>query len=227
MARFDKFAPNYADLLRDPLRDQFASTDFFIQQKCRIVARRLNGRPKPVRVLDAGCGQGTAFGFFGPDVRVFGSDVSMRMLHDAVKRGPVAVQEPYMLPFADKTFDAVYAFCIYHHIPRDDHVRHLSELRRVVTDGGEVMVFEHNPYNPVTSRIFRRAPVDRGCEMIAPRVLRERFHQAGFVDVSHGYLLFVPEPLYPVLGFVERALEWLPLGGQYFVSGRKARASRA
>jgi hypothetical protein len=39
--------------------------------------------------------------------------------------------------------------------------------------------------------------------------------------VSHGYLLFVPERLEPLLGFLERALAWLPLGGQYFVAGRK------
>ena len=77
-------------------------------------------------MLDAGCGQGTAFAFFGPDTHVFGSDISFPMLHDAVKRGPVTVQEPYQLPFADDTFDAVYAFCIYHHIPDEDHVRHLS-----------------------------------------------------------------------------------------------------
>ena len=93
----------------------------------------------------------------------------------AAARGPVAVQEPLSLPFADDTFDAVYAFCIYHHIPDEDHVRHLSELRRVVKPGGEVMVFEHNPYNPVTARIFARAPIDRGCHMIKPAAFASDF----------------------------------------------------
>ena len=223
MESFDRLADNYDDLLKDPLRDRFAhGSDFFIRQKVRIVERRLpRAGEAPLRVLDAGCGQGTALGMLRGQVRVFGSDISLPMLKDAVHRGPVAVQEPYDLPFADDTFDAAYAFCIYHHIPDADHVRHLSELRRVVKPGGEVMVFEHNPYNPVTARIFARAPIDRGCHMIRPRTMRETFQAARFAGVEQGYLLFVPESLHAIFGFVEPALGWLPLGGQYFVSGRK------
>jgi SAM-dependent methyltransferase len=224
MREFDELAGNYEELLRDPLRDQFASgSEFFIQQKCRIVTRRLArlGRGDRVRVLDAGCGQGTAFQFFDAATRMFGCDVSHGMLRHAATRRPVAVQEPLALPFADGTFDAAYAFCVYHHIPAADHRRHLSELRRVVATGGEVMVFEHNPYNPITARIFARAPIDQGCEMIPPPALRRLFRDAGFRDVTHGYLLFVPESVHRVFGFAERALAWLPLGGQYYVAGRK------
>lgn len=224
MESFDRYAPNYDDLLKDPLRDRFAGgSEFFIRQKCRIVERRLLrhfGR-RPLRVLDAGCGQGTALAMMDGTIHAFGSDISWPMLTDAVRRGPVTLQEPYQLPFADDTFDAAYAFCIYHHIPDADHVRHLSELRRVVKPGGEVLVFEHNPYNPVTARIFARAPIDRGCHMIAPPALRGTFRSAGLQQIDQGYLLFVPEPLHPLLGAIEPALAWLPLGGQYFVSGRK------
>lgn len=227
MESFDKFAGNYDDLLRDPLRDRFADGgDFFIQQKVRVVQRRLKRRARaagrPLRVLDAGCGQGRAFAFFDRETHVFGSDISQPMLREAVIRGPVTVQEPLALPFADGTFDAVFAFCIYHHIPDEFHVRHLQELHRVVAPGGEVMVFEHNPYNPVTARIFARAPVDQGCHMIPPPALRQKFAAAGFVELAREFILFVPQPLHGWFGFVEPALGWLPLGGQYFVSGRRS-----
>lgn len=227
MESFDEYATGYEDKLRDPLRDRFAGgAQFFIDQKVRIVRGRLPvPAGRPLRLLDAGCGQGTAFAAFGPDIMVVGSDVSVPMLGEAVGRGPVVAQEPYDLPFADGTFDAVYAFCIYHHIPDEDHVRHLRELRRVVAPGGEVMVFEHNPYNPVTARIFERAPVDQGCHMIPPPVLRETFRKAGFDDLDQGYCLFVPESLQPLFGWLEPRLMWLPLGGQYFVAGRKSVAS--
>lgn len=224
MRPFDELASDYDELLHDPLRDQFASgSRFFIQQKCRIVAERLArlGGGRKLRILDAGCGQGTAFQFLGSAHRVFGCDVSQAMLQQAVAQGPVTVQEPLSLPFADDTFDAAFAFCVYHHIPAADQAHHLKELRRVVREGGEVMVFEHNPYNPVTARIFRRAPIDQGCEMIPPPSLRGLFRDAGFREITHRYLLFVPEGLYSSVGFVERALVRLPLGGQYFVSGRK------
>jgi SAM-dependent methyltransferase len=229
MEHFDEFAGDYDALLHDPLRDLMApSGAFFIQQKCRIVSRRLRrvrGSPR-LRVLDAGCGRGTAFAFFGEDVNVVGTDVSLPMLRHAVKHGPVSVQEPYRLPFADGTFDAVYAFCIYHHIPEEHHVLHLRELRRVVAENGDVMVFEHNPYNPVTARIFARAPIDQGCRMIPPAALRATFRAAGFDELNQGFLLFVPQRLHHLLGFLEPRLSWLPLGGQYFVAGTK-RAARA
>ena len=223
---FDAFAHDYDELLKDPLRDRFASdSDFFIRQKCRVVERRLRSMFSPgksLRVLDAGCGLGRALSYFNTGIRAFGSDVSQAMLRHAAGR-PVVVQESFDLPFADGTFDAAYAFCIYHHMPDEHHVRHLRELRRVVAPGGEVMVFEHNPHNPVTARIFARAPIDRGCHMTPPATLRSRFREAGFANVTHGYLLFVPESFYPALGFLERALQWLPLGGQYFVAGRNVR----
>jgi SAM-dependent methyltransferase len=228
MQPFDDLARDYEKLLRDPLRDRFASgSDFFIEQKARIVLSRLAAlndeqrRERPLRVLDAGCGRGTAFQFFGPEIRVFGCDVSALMLQGATRHRPVAIQEPYALPFADNTFDAAYAMCVYHHIPLDEQLGHLRELRRVVAEGGEVMVFEHNPYNPVTARVFRRAPIDAGCEMITPPALVTLFEHAGFNRIDRGYLLFVPEAMHRLLPFIEPALAWLPLGGQYYVAGRK------
>jgi SAM-dependent methyltransferase len=146
------------------------------------------------------------------------------MLREAVHRGPVAVQEPFELPFADGAFDAAFAFCVYHHIDDEQQGRHLRELTRVVAVGGRVCIFEHNPFNPVTRRIFERAPVDRGCHMIAPARLRRLFHQAGLGGVEQGYLLFLPQTLWKWFGFVEPALARFPLGGQYFVSGRKEHA---
>jgi SAM-dependent methyltransferase len=226
MESFDNFAEEYDRLLRDPIRDRFAGgRDFFVQQKCRVLLRRLGalrGGTANLRLLDVGCGQGTALRLLRGRARVFGSDVSAPMLRAAADRGRVVVQEPYRLPFADGTFDAAFAFCIYHHIPSDGRRVHLCELRRVVAPGGHVFVFEHNPFNPITARVFARAPVDRGCSMIAPARLRALFGDAGFSDIDHGYLLFVPEALTLALGFLEAALSWVPLGGQYFVSGRVA-----
>jgi SAM-dependent methyltransferase len=225
---FDHFADEYDKLLDDPMRRKFAGDgDFFIHQKCHVLMRHLathSRAPRPWRLLDAGCGQGTAAAFLGGDARVIGTDVSFPMLREAVHRGPVAVQEPFDLPFPDATFDAAFAFCVYHHIDDGQHVRHLRELTRVVAPGGHVCIFEHNPYNPVTKMIFDRAPIDRGCHMIKPARLRGMFAEAGLTEIEHGYLLFVPEALSRVFGFLEAALDWLPLGGQYFVSGRKSGA---
>jgi SAM-dependent methyltransferase len=226
MDPFDHFAEDYDRLLDDPLRQRFAGDrEFFVQQKCRVLMRHLRRRAPAgvtLRLLDVGCGQGTAAAFLQGAARVIGTDVSLPMLREAVRRGPVAVQEPFNLPFADGAFDAAFAFCVYHHIDDEQQLRHLRELTRVVAAGGRVCVFEHNPFNPVTRRIFERAPIDRGCHMIKPARLHRLFREAGLDDVERGYLLFLPQALCKWFGFVEPALAWLPLGGQYFVSGRKS-----
>ena len=225
MDSFDDYARNYEALLDDPWRRRFADgSDFFIEQKCRVLMRHLQGAGVThPRLVDVGCGQGTAMALLRRQARIVGTDISLGMVRDAVGRGPVAVQEPFALPFADGTFDAAFSFCVYHHIDARDHSRHLAEMFRVVAPGGHVCIFEHNPYNPVTRIIFNRAPIDRGCHMIEPPRLRALFEQAGFGSVQHEYLLFFPEPLWKWIGGIEPALSWLPLGGQYFVSGQKPR----
>jgi SAM-dependent methyltransferase len=222
---FDRFAADYERLLDDPLRHTFAGdSTFFIAQKCRVLWRHLE-RELPStdrrRVLDAGCGLGTAVGLLRGECNAIGSDVSFSMLGHAVRHGPVVVQEPFDLPFRSAAFDAAFAFCVYHHIEELDRSRHLREVARVVRPGGLVFVFEHNPLNPVTRLVFHRAPVDRGCRLIARRTLSGLFREAGLLDIRHGYVLFLPEALQGAFGAVEPHLEWLPLGGQYYVCGRK------
>ena len=222
---FDRFADEYERLLDDPLRSRFADdSTFFIAQKCNALRRHLkpqNPASRRLRVLDAGCGLGTALGLLRGVFDVVGSDVSVPMLQRAVEHGPVVVQEPFDFPFGPDVFDAAFAFCVYHHIDVSDHVRHLREMARVVRPGGWLFVFEHNPLNPITQLVFRRAAVDQGCRMIPRRDLARVFRTSGLHDVRHGYVLFVPQALERFLGAFERHLEWLPLGGQYFVCGRK------
>lgn len=222
---FDALAPDYADALADPWRDRFAADGaFFIHQKCRVLMRealRRGGLPAHPLVLDVGCGQAPAVAFLAETWRTVGADVSPEMLKGAPAGCRLVVQEPCSLPFGDSTFDIAFAFCVYHHIERRDHVRHLREIARVLKPGGQVFVFEHNPWNPVTQLIFRRAPIDRGCHMIVPARLRRTFRDAGLAPDRTGYLLFFPERWIRVLDRLERRLSWLPFGGQYFVTARK------
>ena len=223
---FDRFADEYEQLLDDPIRRTFAGdSTFFIEQKCRALRRHLDRHTQPqrrLRVLDAGCGPGTALALLRGTCEVVGSDVSVAMLGQAVRHGPVVAQEPFDLPFGPDVFDVAFAFCVYHHIEPPERVRHLREMARVVRPGGLLFVFEHNPLNPITRIVFQRAAVDRGCHMISRRHAARMFREAGLRDVRHGYLLFVPQVLDRVLGAIERHLEWLPLGGQYYVCGRKS-----
>jgi len=81
-------------------------------------------------------------------------------------------------------------------------------------------VFEHNPYNPLTVRIVNRCPFDEHARLVRGGVMKQRVMAAGFSAATIRYRVFFPHAL-RVLRPLERALAWLPLGGQYYVLARK------
>ena len=61
------------------------------------------------------------------------------------------------LPFGDATFDVVIAICALHHVPTPHRPEFLAELHRVTRQDGLVVIFEHNPLNPLRAGLSDRA----------------------------------------------------------------------
>lgn len=134
------------------------------------------------------------------------------------------VQEDYRkLPFADADFDFVTAICVYHHVPVESRLMLTREIHRVLRPGGTFAMIEHNPYNPVTRLIVRRAPVDKEALLLKPAESREWMHLTGFSAHSSIFFLYFPEAIYSWVGNrTEHLLRHVPLGGQYAVFGTKS-----
>ncbi|MBP8250267.1 MAG: hypothetical protein KAX72_09205, partial [Chitinophagales bacterium] len=92
--------------------------------------------------------------------------------------------------------------------------------RRVIRPGGNLFIFEHNPYNPLTVRVVNNCPFDENAELIRGADMKQRFLAAGFSSASIRYRIFFPNILRGMRS-LEPALSWLPLGGQYYVRSRK------
>ena len=151
-------------------------------------------------------------------------DVSRRCLEIAEKRFPYFAYYVHFdgvhIPFPAEYFDIAYAACVFHHI---DHVEHgllLHELRRVIRSDGSLFVFEHNPYNPLTVRVVNNCAFDKNARLIRAAAMREQLTVAGFSSVKICYRIFFPHAL-RILRPLERALTWLPLGGQYYALAHK------
>jgi ubiquinone/menaquinone biosynthesis C-methylase UbiE len=147
-------------------------------------------------------------------------DVSKRSLDLAAKRFPgqaeFRVFDGQRLPLETASHDIVFAACVFHHIPHSAHVGLLSEWRRILRPGGIAMVYEHNPYNPMTRRVVDSCPFDANAHLITARQMRRQFSEAGFVDTAARYRVFFPHFLRALRRW-ERRLASVPLGAQYYV----------
>jgi len=96
-------------------------------------------------VLDVGCGTGVLFPMLlekvGQEGRIVALDISGEMLKQAQAKGyPVeCVQgDAQSLPLSDATFDWVICNAVFPHFP--DKLRALREIRRVLKDGGRLVI---------------------------------------------------------------------------------------
>ena len=227
-SEFDQFAEEYAATLKSGLGTSGEGPEFFAEYKVRDVAVHAASLGlEPSRVLDFGCGIGSSVPYFRrylPRAALTGVDVSEKSLAVARERFPMAAEyhrfDGRRLPFDANSFDLVFAACVFHHIPAEEHVALFREIRRVLRRGGIFFVFEHNPYNPLTVRVVNSCPFDENAVLITNKCMRDRLKTAGFGSLETRYRIFFPHALRALRGF-ESALAWCPLGAQYFVGGRK------
>lgn len=215
---FDRYAEQYDHMLGDAIPAALNEEGYFAEYKIALTASLLKGKSVS-RILDFGCGAGRSFPYFEryfPDAELWGYDVSTASLDMAARRTPGARLFSDWQDAADMHFDAIVAANVFHHIPPGQRLQALLQCRAALAEGGEMFVFEHNPYNPVTRRIFERCPFDADAEMISLKTLLDLSGKAGFGDEKHGYTLFFPRPLAFLRG-LEPMLKFLPLGAQYYV----------
>lgn len=226
---FDDYAKDYRSLHADNVRISGEDPDFFASYKVFDTARFITslGFRKDLRILDFGAGIGNSIPFFKeflPNAVLTCTDVSTNSLQMAMQSFPGAADFAHFdgsrLPFDDHSFEVVFAACVFHHIPEQDQPCLLEEIYRVLTSGGLFMVFEHNPYNPLTVRAVNSCPFDVNAKLITARSFRKALVKAGFCSINVKYRIFFPHVLRH-FRFLEAGLGGVPLGAQYYLAGRK------
>ena len=174
VAEFDKFADEYHNLHQENIRITGENPEYFAEYKIRdltrveqIVGGEVNN------ILDFGTGVGNSIPFLAqyfPGTGLFGTDVSDKSLTLAKERfdgfGEFSLFNGKTLPYPEGKFDLALATCVFHHIPSTEHEKALSEIYRVLRPGARLVVFEHNPYNPITVRIVNQCIFDRDAVLI-------------------------------------------------------------
>jgi SAM-dependent methyltransferase len=227
-AEFDRFAQEYDAQHKANIAITGETPEYFARYKiaelARIAAQAGIARD---RIIDFGSGIGNSvphFRSFFPGSVLSCADVSPRSLELAGTRFP-GNEQPLLIEgdrigADENSFDLAFSACVFHHIPHEEHVAWLEELRRVTKPGGLLAIFEHNPMNPLTLHAVNTCPFDINARLIRAGVLAQRLRKAGWSDVQTRYHLFFPRAA-AALRRLEPALTWLPFGAQYSVTARK------
>jgi len=233
---FDRFASEYSALHAASIAASGEGPEYFAEYKIRDIARETawsakaaeaSPRAAPLQICDFGAGIGGSVPYVRrhlPGARLTCLDVSRRSLEIAEERFPGMAQyvhfDGLQLPFPAGQFDIAFAACVFHHIDPAEHGVLLRELHRCLRPGGRLFVFEHNPWNPLTVRAVRSCPFDENARLIPGAKMKRRLAAAGFAGVRLRYRIFFPHAL-RILRPLERAMTWLPLGGQYCALAQK------
>ena len=230
-AEFDAYSGEYAAGMENPVKSLLGeSADDFVAIKLRWLLRRFPGLARAgaeFRILDYGCGIATLLRLVA-ELRVgatlLGCDISAGMLDEARQRWPAALRPPDLhqqegahVALPDASVDLVIISAVLHHVPPHERPAVYAELHRLLRPGGTLVVFEHNPLNPVTRYVVAHTPIDANAILLRAREVCGAVTAQLFADVRTSYLMFAP-PRLTALSALEHHLGWLPLGAQYAVT---------
>lgn len=229
-AEFDSYVETYEAQHRQSIRLSGEAPEYFADYKIKELSRLASGwNLTQPRLLDFGGGMGNslpAFRTYFPDTLIAMADVSAESLK--ASRRIHGGSEPQLLiadgklPSPDGVFDLIFTACVFHHIDHAEHIHWLRELRRVARPGGRLVIFEHNPANPLTRHAVRNCPFDANAHLITAPQMRERLALAGWENPFCNYHIFFPAAL-ARLRPIEAALRWCRIGAQYACIGQAPR----
>jgi ubiquinone/menaquinone biosynthesis C-methylase UbiE len=225
---FDRYKESYDDAVNRAIAFSGQKVESFTRAKATDLVRIITSHfpsPKQLKLLDVGCGIGNYHPFLTPVVgAVSGVDVSRACIAKAKERNPEVSYSAYdgdRLPYPDGQFDVSFCICVLHHVPPGRWPAFVSEMRRVTRQGGLIVVYEHNPKNPLTRKVVRDCEFDRDAVLLTMAQTRELLTSAGCADVTTNSILTLP-PLGRLIETLDSIFSSLPFGSQYRAIGRIA-----
>ena len=220
-SEFDDYASSYDNSLKESLGVFQQSADQFARYKIETVKSLLPTPPSTI--LDFGCGIGRSISHFHDhfeSAELYGCDISEESIAIARRNYPYSqfwvCNSTDSLSSYSQKFDLVFLSCVLHHIPKTEWLLWSEALLSVLSPNGYLVVFEHNPYNPVSRYIVRNSPLDVNAELLTMQECKSLFIKMGFQVVKAKYSVFFPFNT-RFFNVLDKFLGVIPLGGQYFV----------
>ncbi len=226
VAEFDAYSENYEAHLPF-LKLAGESKDFYAQSRVQWLAQRLAalGIGAPRRVLDFGCGTGSATPFLLADLQagsVVGVDPSVASLNVAratYRSQPAQFFAPDEFT-PDGSMDLAVCNGVFHHVPLAERLDAARYVFRALKPGGLFAFWENNPWNPLMLYGMKHTPLDANAIPVSVRKAHRLIDAAGFTRLRTDFLFLFPAAL-RALRPIEPLVCRLPIGAQFEVLSRK------
>lgn len=217
-AEFDRHATGYDAMHQESIRASGEDPAYFARYK-RVCLERLLGPRFAEPVLDFGCGIGNlTTELVGSFPRVEGWDPSAACVEIARARSPGATFHGDLGAIPRGRFGAAVVANVLHHVKPAERPELLRTVASLLAPGGRLVVFEHNPLNPVTRKAVADCPFDEDAELLYPWTVTGLLRDAGLAEVDLRYIVFFPRAL-AALRPLEPKLSRLPAGAQVMAVG--------
>jgi len=224
LSEFDTVAANYQELVDHNVRVTGESLDYFAAYKAEYVARKVAPRAGG-KLLDYGCGVGLLSKHLKNrlgEMRIDGFDVSkdsiIRVDEGLHRQGTFSTD----LNELGHDYDVIVLCNVLHHVKPADRREVIREAASRLADGGKLVIFEHNPINPLTRSAVSQCSFDEDAILLPSRETRAYFQRGELRLLCREYIVFFPRWL-QWFRPLEPSLRWCPLGAQYVVVANRLR----
>lgn len=227
LAEFDAMADEYYKHHKENLSITGETPEYFSEYKVADLVKYIKEKNILSKdIFDFGCGIGNSIEYFKKyfsESNLCCGDVSMRSIEIAKKRFPGHlnyVEIGDSIPLPSESFDIVFTACVFHHIPHEEHEKWLAELYRITRPGGILVVYEHNPLNPLTVRAVNNCAIDINARLIRGSVMKKRVLNSKWTGAGIQYKIFFPAAL-KFFRPLEKYLSNIFLGAQWRLIANK------
>lgn len=221
---FDKYAKQYREMHQRSIGASGEAPEYFHRYKAEWLVEHFGervgvGRADEAPILDFGAGIGNLTIELTKRFRtVEAYDPSGESIEIAKERAP----EVRCYDARDELPEAHYGLVILanvlHHVAIPERTELVQFAASRLRSGGVLVLWEHNPLNPLSRRAVRDCPFDENAVLLWPSELRALLCSAALTQLRRDWVVFFPAWFAKLRG-LEPRLRRVPFGAQCVMTG--------
>lgn len=186
-----------------------------------------------INILDYGCGNGLflkKISELNLQAHLSGVEISEGMLDNAKTILSLEKEIDLWLIPADEDklpihhFEVIILSSVLHHIDPKHRPALFLKIEKLLTTNGLIIIFEHNPLNPLTKWVVKNTIIDKNAVLLKPQEIANYIHATHNLRfLAINYLMFFPPRFNnPITRFFENRLKHVSYGAQYVAVIKKS-----